>query len=137
MRLALTPATGDESQAGKTASLFGERALPPHERKILKLSESRRSHSYRRDCGVAGTGYVVVRNIRGVVRAGAGGEGEANAGKKFCEELPKQLSAFSSQRHLAGETKMQSFKDLKVWEKAHVLTLDVYKSSKGFPRDEL
>jgi len=25
---------------------------------------------------------------------------------------------------------------LKVWEKAHVLTLDVYKSSKGFPRDE-
>jgi DNA processing protein len=33
----LTPATGDESQAGKTASLFGESELPPHERKILKL----------------------------------------------------------------------------------------------------
>jgi four helix bundle protein len=32
---------------------------------------------------------------------------------------------------------MQSFRNLKVWEKAHVLTLDVYKSSKGFPRDEL
>lgn len=31
---------------------------------------------------------------------------------------------------------MQSFRNLKVWEKAHVLTLDVYKSSKGFPRDE-
>jgi hypothetical protein len=31
---------------------------------------------------------------------------------------------------------MQSFKNLKVWEKAHDLTLDVYKSSKGFPRDE-
>ena len=31
---------------------------------------------------------------------------------------------------------MQSFRNLKVWEKAHVLTLDVYKSSKSFPRDE-
>jgi four helix bundle protein len=31
---------------------------------------------------------------------------------------------------------MQSFRNLKVWEKAHVLTLDVYKSSKNFPRDE-
>ncbi len=37
VRLALTPATGDESQSGKTASLFGEMELPPHERKILKL----------------------------------------------------------------------------------------------------
>ena len=32
---------------------------------------------------------------------------------------------------------MQSFRNLKVWEKAHILTLDVYRSSKGFPRDEL
>jgi len=32
---------------------------------------------------------------------------------------------------------MQSFKNLKVWEKAHIHTLDVYKSSKGFPREEL
>jgi DNA processing protein len=37
VRLALTPATGDESQAGKTASLFGESELPPQKRKILKL----------------------------------------------------------------------------------------------------
>ena len=32
---------------------------------------------------------------------------------------------------------MQSFKNLKVWEKAHVLTLDVYRSTKSFPRDEI
>jgi len=32
---------------------------------------------------------------------------------------------------------VQSFKNLKVWEKAHVLTLDVYRSSKSFPRDEV
>jgi DNA processing protein len=37
VRLALTPAPSDESQAGETASLFGETELPPHERKILKL----------------------------------------------------------------------------------------------------
>ena len=32
---------------------------------------------------------------------------------------------------------MQSFKNLRVWEKAHILTLDVYRSSKPFPRDEV
>ena len=31
---------------------------------------------------------------------------------------------------------MQSFRNLRVWEKAHRLTLDVYASSKTFPRDE-
>ena len=32
---------------------------------------------------------------------------------------------------------MQSSRNLKVWEKAHFLTLDVYRSSKPFPRDEM
>ena len=32
---------------------------------------------------------------------------------------------------------MQSFRNLKVWEKAHVVTLDVYQSSKSFPREEM
>ena len=32
---------------------------------------------------------------------------------------------------------MQSFRNLKVWEKAHQLTLDVYRSSRSFPRDEM
>jgi len=32
---------------------------------------------------------------------------------------------------------MQSFKNLKVWEKAHELTLHVYQVTKLFPRDEL
>jgi four helix bundle protein len=32
---------------------------------------------------------------------------------------------------------LQSFRNLKVWEKAHSLTLDVYKSSKPFPREEI
>jgi DNA processing protein len=44
VRLALTPEKGDESQAGQTASLFGEPALSPHEKKIyavLKADEAR------------------------------------------------------------------------------------------------
>jgi hypothetical protein len=32
---------------------------------------------------------------------------------------------------------MQGFRNLKVWEKAHVRTLEVYKASKSFPRDEI
>ena len=32
---------------------------------------------------------------------------------------------------------MQNYKDLKVWDKSHQLTLLVYKASKTIPRDEL
>ncbi|MDB5012019.1 MAG: four helix bundle protein [Daejeonella sp.] len=32
---------------------------------------------------------------------------------------------------------MQNYKDLKVWSKAHQLTLDVYLLSKEFPKEEL
>jgi four helix bundle protein len=32
---------------------------------------------------------------------------------------------------------MQDFRNLKVWEKAHALTLDVYKATKYFPREEM
>jgi four helix bundle protein len=36
-----------------------------------------------------------------------------------------------------AEAAMQSFRNLKDWERAHVLTLDVYQSSKSFPREEM
>ncbi len=32
---------------------------------------------------------------------------------------------------------MKAFKDLKVWEKSHQLTLSVYQATAGFPRAEL
>ena len=32
---------------------------------------------------------------------------------------------------------MQNYKDLKVWEKAHLFTLNVYEATKLFPKDEL
>jgi four helix bundle protein len=31
---------------------------------------------------------------------------------------------------------MRDFRNLKVWQKAHSLVLDVYRSSRGFPTDE-
>ena len=32
---------------------------------------------------------------------------------------------------------MRDFRELKVWHKAHALTLDVYRATSSFPRDEL
>jgi four helix bundle protein len=32
---------------------------------------------------------------------------------------------------------MQSFWNLKVWEKAHAVTLEIYSASRSFPKDEL
>jgi four helix bundle protein len=32
---------------------------------------------------------------------------------------------------------MQAFRELKVWQRAHELTLEVYRASADFPRDEL
>ncbi|PWS32144.1 four helix bundle protein [Pedobacter paludis] len=32
---------------------------------------------------------------------------------------------------------MQNFKDLKVWEKGHQLTLGIYKASANFPKEEI
>ena len=32
---------------------------------------------------------------------------------------------------------MQNYKDLKVWEKAHLLTLQVYDVTRSFPKEEL
>jgi four helix bundle protein len=36
-----------------------------------------------------------------------------------------------------AEASVQNFRNLKVWERAHVLTLDVYQQSKSFPREEM
>ena len=100
VRLALAPATPDESPAEQTASLFpgGDSPLSPHERKILRPAQSGRSHAHRCHRGAPGTRHVVVRNFRSFVRIGTGGKGEAVAGEEFCEELLSyQLSALSFQ----------------------------------------
>jgi DNA processing protein len=45
VRLALEPAASNESQAGQTASLFGESELPPPRKKDFCSHESRRGHA--------------------------------------------------------------------------------------------
>ena len=32
---------------------------------------------------------------------------------------------------------MKDFKELRVWQKAHALTLEIYQATKSFPRDEI
>jgi DNA processing protein len=87
VRLALTPASGDESQAGKTASLFGESELPPHERKILKLLKADEATHIDEIVELLELDMSSSEIFAALVRAGAGGEGEADAGEGFCEEL--------------------------------------------------
>jgi four helix bundle protein len=48
-----------------------------------------------------------------------------------------QFSVFSPQQPVGGRCQLQDFKKLKVWEKGHVLTLDVYRLTARFPKDEL
>lgn len=49
-----------------------------------------------------------------------------------------QPSAISHQENLARNLNaMRDFRELKVWEKAHELTLDIYRLTRSFPKDEL
>jgi four helix bundle protein len=55
--------------------------------------------------------------------------------------IPGDGLAFSTW-HLAfsqscGGADVKDFRDLKVWDRAHRLTLQVYRVTKGFPREEL
>jgi len=38
---------------------------------------------------------------------------------------------------ITKNTKTKSFEDLLVWQKAHVFVLDVYRVTKGYPKEEL
>ena len=48
----------------------------------------------------------------------------------------RQLSAISHQPSVRGFDYMRDFHGLKVWQKAHALTLSVYRLTKSFPADE-
>jgi four helix bundle protein len=54
-----------------------------------------------------------------------------------CKACTKQ-SAFSTPHVVLGwGAELKDFRDLKVWAKAHVLTLDIYGATATFPREEL
>jgi four helix bundle protein len=57
------------------------------------------------------------------------------------EAFSYQLSAFSQTRaavgYHGGRSAMQDFRQLKVWQKAHALTLAVYPITAALPREEM
>jgi four helix bundle protein len=48
-----------------------------------------------------------------------------------------QLSAVSFQRSVVRGERLKDFRKLKVWEKSHLLTLEVYKATAAFQREEM
>ena len=50
--------------------------------------------------------------------------------------VSRQSIVDSRQRRSESGGDMQRFQDLKVWQRSHQLTLDVYRLSRGFPREE-
>jgi DNA processing protein len=64
VRLTLQPEGGNESQVGQTASLSWEAELLPHGKKIFALLKADESTHIDENCGKAGAGAVVLRDIR-------------------------------------------------------------------------
>ena len=64
--------------------------------------------------------------------------GQADACPTPATKLPGEFSVFSSQTSGAGgyNADVQDFCGLKVWHKAHELTLAIYRATAGFPREE-
>ena len=138
VRLALTPPASPESPRRlRRISIPGRRA-PSSRKANPEPAESRRSHAHRRNRREAGKRIVVLRNLRRPVRTGTGRQSQADAGEEFCKKLLK-LSAvsFSAFSLTDGGGCMQDFKNLKVWEKAHRLTLDVYQVNADLPTEEM
>jgi four helix bundle protein len=72
--------------------------------------------------------------VRRIVRApGRGWIERYGLEEKSVREISSQYSGFSERRI----RKMKDFRQLKVWEKAHALTLIIYNRTKKFPKEEI
>ena len=139
VKLALTPPPSPESGGASSASLFPDEGLPPHEKRILSLLKADEATHIDELVEKLETRNVVFRNFRRVVRVGVDRQGKADAGKEFCEELlAAWLLAFSFwlEQPLEGVASVRNYRDLRVWDEAHKLTLAVYKTTQVFPREE-
>jgi four helix bundle protein len=58
-------------------------------------------------------------------------------GARILQVLSAQHSALGDQLSAKQEMHMKDFKSLQVWEKAHALALDIYKSTASFPKEEM
>ena len=86
VRLALAPATRDESQTCKTASLFGESELPSHERKILKLLKADEATHIDEIVELLGLDMSSSEIFAALFELELAGTVK-QAGKEFCKEL--------------------------------------------------
>ena len=64
-------------------------------------------------------------------------EGRGSGGDGGGAVRSYQLSVISYQLSVTGVRGLQDFHELKVWQKAHELTLAVYRTTATFPREEL
>jgi len=128
VRLALTPPASPESPGSSSASLFPDEGLPPHEKRILSLLKADESTHIDEIVERPGKPIVVLRNLR---------QDQADAREEFCKKLLESCQPSALSLTTEMEAVVQDFRKLKVWEKAHTLTLDVYKASRSFPREKI
>jgi DNA processing protein len=87
VRLALAPTASAESSASASASLFPDKGLPPHEKRIVVLLKSDESTHIDEIVEKLENGIVVFGDLRCSLRVGARRQGAADAGEAFREEL--------------------------------------------------
>ena len=92
MRLVLEPAKGAESQAGQTASQFGETELTPHERKIMALLKPDETRHIDEIVERLEPELSSSEIFAALFELETGGENQAIAGKEFRQELPAASS---------------------------------------------
>jgi four helix bundle protein len=55
----------------------------------------------------------------------------------LCVTQQVRCRRVSNRSERKGRNQLQDFRNLKVWSKAHQLTIDIYKLTAAFPKDEL
>lgn len=138
MRLALQPEGGNESQVGQTASLFGEAQLSPHEKKIFALLKADESTHIDEIVERMEPALSSSEIFAALFELELAGKVKQLPGKKFVKSFSLlALGSWPESRiRLRQEASMRNYKDLHVWEKAHTLTLAVYKDTQQFPTEE-
>jgi DNA processing protein len=91
VRLTLAPAGASATESGVTASLIRRGGASSVRAPALCPAQARRVHAHRRAGGAPGAGDFRVRNLRGALRARAGGEDPPAPRQEFCQEF---LGAF-------------------------------------------
>jgi 23S rRNA-intervening sequence protein/DNA recombination-mediator protein A len=138
-RLALTPPQPPESQDGASASLFEAAELPAAEG--LLVVAVGRVHPHRPVGRAPLFVSLLFGNLQRAVRIGAERPHKAVAGEVLREGnvLTERFSPFAIRFSPKRELRLvlRKYEDLEVWQKAHALTVRVYRITDRFPRSEM